>query len=128
MNIHKLQHGIKKNYIKYIASNNVKYIDKIYNIITNENVLNQKKQINDKYNFISIKKGGGGINKNFINFVLQNIDLMTENLELFNKILLTIEIHDNLMIKINPNYNKFNYNQNILIYLEKIYNDEFIFV
>ena len=111
-----LDYKIKKNYIKYISENNIKYLDKILHLI-------QRKKIS--------YAGGGNNNYNInlgLDFVLKNIDIIINDIDFFNTILVIIENHDELMIKINPSYKKFNYNENILEYLDKIYNWEFIFV
>lgn len=111
-----LSYKIKINYIKYIAKNNKKYLAKILNII-------HKKSINK--NII----GGDGSNINLtLDFILKNIDIIIRDIDFFYEILLIIENHDRLMTQINPKYKKFEYNQNILEYLNKIYNQEFIFV
>jgi hypothetical protein len=111
-----LAYKIKKNYIKYIGKNDTKYLNKILHIV----------QIKT-FSFT----GGGNNNSNVnfgLDFVLKNINIIINDIDFFNKILLIIENHDNLMIKINHNYKKFDYNENIIEYLDKIYNQEFILV
>ena len=111
-----LGYKIKKNYIKYMVKNDRKYIDKILNLVNKSSTNN-------------IYIGGGKSDTNLsLDFILKNIDIIINDIELFNKILSIIEKHDELMIKINPRYNKFVYNQNILDYIDKVYNQEFIFV
>lgn len=107
---------IKKNYIKYIGKNDTKYLDKILYHMQKNSIKN-------------ISGGDSNSNSNFsFDFVLKNIDIIINDIDFFNKILSVIENHDELMVKINPEYKKFNYNENILDYLDKIYGQEFIFV
>ena len=117
------KYKIIKNYLKYIIYDDINYINKIISLIDiNNNYFqvggvdeNEYKDINHNYNY---KK---------LDFVIKNLELIIEDIELFNKILSIIKKHDELMGEINLEYKKFNYDDNILNYLDKLIKNELIF-
>lgn len=114
-----IEYKIKKNYIKYIAKNDDKYLKNIANI------LDKKYDFSQKGGMIKIKTDK--LNDK-IDFIIENLELIINDIELFNKILNIIKKHDNLMSQINPKYKEFNYDDNVLNYLDKIYDREFNFI
>ena len=116
------KYKIIKNYIKYIAYDDINYINKIIGLIDKNNIQiggDKNGDISENSNITNYKK---------LNFVIDNIELIIKDVELFNRIINIIKNHDMLMSKINSKYKKFNYDENILTYLDKIYKDEFIYV
>ncbi len=119
--IDKTNYKIKKNYLKYLARNDIRYIYNICKILNMQIYLKGGDNTNID---IDYKK-----NKDFnIDFVIKNIDLIINNIELFNKILKIIKEHDNQMQIINPKYKRYDYKTNIIDYINKIYGEEFNFV
>lgn len=112
-----VKYKIIRNYVKFIASDDINYINKIINMVWSGSNKN-------KNNF----QEGGDNYDDKLNFIIKNIELISKDIELFNKILNIIKKHDTLMIEFDPNYKKFNYDDNILNYLNKIYKNELIFV
>lgn len=126
---------IIKNYIKYIVYDDIKYINKIISLIDNDIINNHIQEGGNKNKDKNGNENGNGnedkddkSNYKKLNFVIKNIELIIKDIELFNKILNVIKNHDELMSKINFGYQKFNYDDNILNYLDKISKNEFIFV
>ncbi len=121
------KYKIINNYLKYIAYDDINYINKIISLIgINNNYfqvggLDENENENENEN-IDIKS-----NYKKLDFVIKNLQLIIEDIELFNKILSIIKKHDELMSEINSKYEKFNYDDNILNYLDKLIKKEFIF-
>ena len=101
-------------YTKYNKSNNIKYLKKIYEILELNN------------NFIQI---GGGNEKEKLDFVIKNIDLIKINVELFNNLYNQVIINDEIIKNFNSDYKGYNSSEeNLNEYLEKINNDINIFL
>jgi len=109
MEITQINYKIKKNYLKYLISKKSIYIEKIHNLI-----FTKKNQIKNQT--------GGNINS--IELVLNNIDLIISNLDYFINIINVINKHDKLMKTLNSGYVGFDSKQNIIDYINKIYNNE----
>ena len=111
------KYKIIKNYVKYLANNDSHYINKIINIIPNNNLLGGNPNPNSNSN----------INYDKIKFIIKNIDLIINDIKLFNKSIGIINKYDDTMSMINPTHEKFNYSDNILDYINKISKNDFIF-
>ena len=113
------KYKIIKNYVKYLANNDPHYINKIINIIPNNNLSGGNPNSNSNSN--------SNINYDKIKFIIKNIDLIINDIKLFNKSLGIINKYDDTMSIINSTHKKFNYSDNILDYINKISKNDFIF-
>ncbi len=111
-----MNNKIKKLYFKYCLNNDIKYIEKIYNFLNNE-----------KSNKIQNHVGGSNIeNKIYkLNLIIKNIELIYNDIKLYNELLELVEEHDSKMQLFKINYMRYNpINQTLLEYIDEIYNNE----
>lgn len=123
----KINYRLKKNYIKYLISNDIKYIGKIRDIVKvlnfNGGSVNMPNSLNEKD-----EKDEKDI-KYSTQLVLNNIDLIIQNINYFNSILNLVHEHDQKMSLLNKDFVKFNpETQSLIEYLDLIYLNEIKFI
>lgn len=106
-----MDNKIKKLYLKYSITENIKYINKIKNLLK-----------------LDIPMAGGSVFEKqigSIDLIIKNIDLITEDIQTFNKLLQIVKEHDEKIILFKPDYKIYEpQNQTLLEYIELIYNYE----
>jgi len=113
----KINYRLKKNYIKYLISNDIKYINNVRDMVRVLNFNGGSNGFDEKDKTYSIK------------LILNNIDLIIQNINYFNSILNLVHEHDHKMSLLNKNFIKFNpETQSLIEYVDSIYLNEIKFI